>query len=193
MAEPNIESTHTPIGALPQGAVARVKDDAVEAVTAMARRGGVSSVAVRDVQIKQDGSPNDFGDFQLANAVTASAQGWHIDAASLTANTLSSILTSGEQVPDNKFVVWYGFVDLSDVSDLDAVKFDRGADTLGYFEVEDVYAYGDAPNGAVFAEGVPYKQNDPIDLKLRYATGTAARRTVILGVIAEETSVRLSS
>lgn len=150
-----------------------------------------NKVVIRDIQVAQDGSPNDWGDIQLANSVSANAQGWHIASASLSANQLANIINSGEKIDDNKWVVFYGVVDLSSEADLDAIQFERGSDTLQVVATEDIYAYENSPEGGIFSEPVLYEQNDPITIKLRYAT-TVEKHTVLQGFIAEQPGQRVS-
>jgi hypothetical protein len=104
-------------------------------------------------------------------------QFWAEDSADLTAGDLSNIIATGEKIPDNKVIAFYGFFDLTPNPDLTAIRLRRGSDVLDFWEVE--HCYTDEPYGGMCfkIEGgtlkpyaVVYVQNDPIAIDMNFKT-----------------------
>ena len=141
-------------------------------------------IVVREVIVGDESNAANFVDLDVKTAVVSGQQYWAQDANDLTDNTLSSILASGEKVPDNKYVAFYGFVDLTNNPDLVAIRFKRGSDTLDFWYVEHCYAYPDKKGGMIYG-AILYDEKDPIDIEMEFKDGSVDKNVVILGYIAE--------
>lgn len=143
-----------------------------------------NQIVVRELVVGDEANAADFVDLDVRTEVTTGQQFWGQDANDLTDNTLSSILASGEKVPDGKFIGFFGFVDLTPNPDLVAIRFKRGADILDFWHVEHCYAYPDKKGGMI--KGVIiYDQNDPIDIEMEFKDGSVDKYVVLLAYIAE--------
>jgi len=135
-------------------------------------------IAIRELVVGDEANATDFVDLNVKTAQTAGMEFWAEDSADLTAGDLSSILTSGEKVPDNKVIVIYGFFDLTPNPDLTAIRLKRGSDVLDFWEVEHCYVkepYGGMcfeinTAGQLVPYTVTYVQNDPIDIQMNFKT-----------------------
>jgi len=141
-------------------------------------------IVIREVVVGDESNAADFVDLDVKTAVVSGQQYWAQDANDLTDNTLSSILASGEKVPDNKYIAFYGFVDLTANPDLVAIRFKRGSDTLDFWYVEHCYAYPDKKGGMIYG-AILYDEKDPIDIEMEFKDGSVDKNVVILGYIAE--------
>ena len=141
-------------------------------------------IVIREVVVGDESNAADFVDLDVKTAVVSGQQYWAQDANDLTDNTLSSILASGEKVPDNKYISFYGFIDLTANPDLVAIRFKRGSDTLDFWYVEHCYAYPDKKGGMIYG-AILYDEKDPIDIEMEFKDGSVDKNVVILGYIAE--------
>jgi len=141
-------------------------------------------IVIREVVVGDESNAADFVDLDVKTAVVSGQQYWAQDANDLTDNTLSSVLASGEKVPDNKYIAFYGFVDLTANPDLVAIRFKRGSDTLDFWYVEHCYAYPDKKGGMIYG-AILYDEKDPIDIEMEFKDGSVDKNVVILGYIAE--------
>jgi len=141
-------------------------------------------IVIREVVVGDESNAADFVDLDVKTAVVSGQQYWAQDANDLTDNTLSSILASGEKVPDNKYIAFYGFIDLTANPDLVAIRFKRGSDTLDFWYVEHCYAYPDKKGGMIYG-AILYDEKDPIDIEMEFKDGSVDKNVVILGYIAE--------
>ena len=141
-------------------------------------------IVVREVIVGDESNAANFVDLDVKTAVVSGQQYWAQDANDLTDNTLSSILAPGEKVPDNKYIAFYGFVDLTNNPDLVAIRFKRGSDTLDFWYVEHCYAYPDKKGGMIYG-AILYDEKDPIGIEMEFKDGSVDKNVVILGYIAE--------
>jgi len=163
-------------------------------------------ICVRDLLIGAPSCTTDWVDLEYLTAATANSKKQVIDSTSITAYTFSSVLASGETVPDNKMIAFFGFYDqttLANGVDLDAIRFKRGADVLDIWNVADMYPEGIRGAGFVGAHHVRgvvaspqdiivYNQNDPVTIEMRF--DTAADKTVgLYGLIAERWGTHISN
>lgn len=154
-----------------------------------------ADVVVRDLAPGDvtDAAVTDFKDIEPVTAATAGMEFWAEDAADITANDLSNVLqgeATGNRVPDNKTMGFFGFFDLTDIPDLVAIRFRRGSDTLDFWQVEQCYAYPDE-RGGMYEGVIIYEANDPLSIQMNFKT--AADRFVGLhGYIAERYGEQIS-
>lgn len=170
----------------------------------MVKEGIVDSydkVAVRELMIGDESNAADFVDLNVKTAVVTGQEGWGQDANDLTNYTFSSILATGEKVPDNKVIVFFGFTDLTSNPDLIAIRFRRGSDILDVWEVEHCYKSSEEVGGMTFttdAAGnlvpycVSYVQNDPIDIQMVFKDGSVDKQVVLLALIGERYGENIS-
>ena len=152
-------------------------------------------VAVRGLIVGDESNAADFVDLDVKTAVATGQEGWGQDANDLTDYTFSSILATGETVPDNKVIVFFGFVDLTADPDLVAIRFKRGSDVLDIWEVEHCYKSSEEVGGLAFTYNpdtgsfepyvVSYVQNDKIDIEMIFRDGSVDKRVVLLALIGE--------
>ncbi len=95
-----------------------------------------------------DSNVTDFYDLEYKNSVALGMPMYAIDAASLTADDLSSILADGETLDDGAYIGFYGIFDISqepgeltggadtppNVGSLVSVEFLRGGSVLDFWE-----------------------------------------------------------
>jgi|Deesub1362A_J573_1020465.scaffolds.fasta_scaffold00652_32 hypothetical protein len=143
-----------------------------------------SEAVVRDLVPGDPTASNvtDFVDITFKTAQTTGQEFWAEDSSDITAGDLSSILTAGETVPDNKVIGFFGFFDLTPGgSDLTAIRFKRGdSGVLDFWEVEQCYAYSDEIGGMAFRYdpedgtykpyAIIYGQNDKIEIEMNFKT-----------------------
>jgi len=150
-------------------------------------------VVVRELVVGDESNAADFVDLGVKTAVASGQQFWAQDANDLTNYTLSSVLASGETIPDNKTVVFYGIYDNTANPDCTGVRFKKGTSTLFYSNVTHLYAY-DNPvgffvemdeTGEVYGVQLLYKNNDKIDLQLRFKDGSVDKEVGFYALIAE--------
>ena len=170
----------------------------------MVKEGIVDSydkVAVRELMIGDKPNAADFVDLGVKTAVATGQEGWGQDANDLTNYKFSSILATGEKVPDNKVIVFFGFTDLTPNPDLIAIRFRRGSDILDVWEVEHCYKSSEEVGGMTFttdAAGnlvsycVSYVQNDPIDIQMVFKDGSVDKQVVLLALIGERYGENIS-
>lgn len=133
---------------------------------------GAGGIVVRDVGPGDptDGNVTDFKDIEFPTAQTAGMEYWAEDAADMTGNDLSTVIrgeATGNKVPDHKAMAFFGFFDLSSVPDLVAVRFNRGSDTLDFWEVEQCYAYSEEYGGMIQG-AIIYEANDPQTIQMNF-------------------------
>jgi hypothetical protein len=157
-------------------------------------------VAVRELIIGDEANAADFVDLNVRTAVVSGQEFWGQDSANIAANQFSSVIATGEKVPDNKVVVFYGFTDLTPNPDLVAIKFVRGSDTLDIWEVEHCYKSTEEVGGLAFTTDVAgnlvpycvaYVQNDPIDIQMIFKSASD-KNVVLLALIGERYGEHIS-
>lgn len=129
-----------------------------------------------------DDDASDFNDFDFATAQSSSDWiGWIEDSADLTADQLSSIFTTGEELNDDTLLIVYGMFDMvpNPVEDagantgempgrgsLSSIQFIRGASDIDIWGSEHVYGYNDI---VAFSDRVvTYDEQENIDLKMNF-------------------------
>jgi hypothetical protein len=91
-------------------------------------------------------------------------------------------------VPENKFIVFYGYQNNSANPLTIALRFRKGTDVLEYVHVDNIYTYR-YPIGFFAALG--WKENEPLTIDfMGRAAGTD--NPILLGLVAERVNVRVS-
>ena len=114
-------------------------------------------------------------------------QQW-ITPAPSAANTWTEYF-SLPAIPDQKFVLFYGLANLSPDPGIIAIKFERGAETLGEFHFQDMYLR-DIP-AILFERPVRYFQGEPIKVSF-YSTKTQSEELVLFALVAEPKEFKIS-
>ena len=157
-------------------------------------------VAVREVMVGAQTGIADFVDLTVKTAVVTGQEFWGQAAADITANALSSILSTNFKVPDDKVIVFFGFTDLTSNPDLVAIKFERGSDTLDIWQVQHCYKSKEEVGGMTFTTDpagnlvpycISYVQNDPVTIKMLFKT-SSDKSVVLLALIGERFGDRIS-
>jgi hypothetical protein len=176
-----------PLGAIPFDRFKDIRDSVAEQLRARAAQKlkiNPNEVVIRDLVVGDKTNAADWVDLDVKTAVVTGQQHWAQDAADLTDNTLSSVLASGERIPDNKFVAIFGFVDLTPNPDLVKMRFKRGQEVLDVWYVEHVYAWKEVVGGVI--EGaIFYDEKDPIDIQMEFKDGSVDKYVALLALIAE--------
>ncbi len=179
-------------------------ENAIKTVKELMVREGIvrtdDEVAVRELMIGDKANAADFVDLNVRTAVTSGQEFWGQDSEDIAANRFSSVIATGEKVPDNKVIVFYGFTDLTPNPDLVAIKFVRGSDTLDIWEVEHCYKSTEEVGGFAFTTDVAenlvpycvaYVQNDPIDIQMIFKE-SSDKNVVLLALIGERYGEHIS-
>ena len=130
----------------------------------------------------------DFYDLRAKTAVATGQEWWGQDSSDITANQLSSILYSGESVPDEKLVAVYGFVDLTPNPDLYMLRFKRGEEVKDVWQVE--HCYAKEPFGGINVDDhgrvrlIVWYPKDPIDWQMAFKS-SSDKRVVLYALVAE--------
>lgn len=176
-----------PLGAIPFERFMEIREGVAAALKERAARKlrmSPENIIVRDIVVGDSTNANDWVDLDVRTAVTTGQQFWGQDAADLTSNQLSSILAAGERIPDNKFVVFFGWVDLTPNPDLVKIRFKKGQEVLDVWYAEHVYAWKDVVGG-VIEGGVFYDEKEPIDIQMEFKDGSVDKYVALFGLIAE--------
>lgn len=193
-----------PFSDLPQELRVAAYRNAIKKVKQLMVKEGIvrteDEVAVRELMIGDEANAADFVDLNVRTAVVSGQEFWGQDSADITPNHFSSVIATGEKVPDNKVVVFYGFTDLTPNPDLVAIKFVRGSDTLDIWEVEHCYKSTEEVGGLAFTTDVAgnlvpycvaYVQNDPIDIQMIFKSASD-KNVVLLALIGERYGEHIS-
>lgn len=193
-----------PFSDLPQELRVAAYRNAIKKVKQLMVKEGIvrteDEVAVRELMIGDEANAADFVDLNVRTAVVSGQEFWGQDSADIAANQFSSVIATGEKVPDNKVVVFYGFTDLTPNPDLVAIKFVRGSDTLDIWEVEHCYKSTEEVGGLAFTTDVAgnlvpycvaYVQNDPIDIQMIFKSASD-KNVVLLALIGERYGEHIS-
>lgn len=193
-----------PFSDLPQELRVAAYRNAIKKVKQLMVKEGIvrteDEVAVRELMIGDEANAADFVDLNVRTAVVSGQEFWGQDSADITPNRFSSVIATGEKVPDNKVVVFYGFTDLTPNPDLVAIKFVRGSDTLDIWEVEHCYKSTEEVGGLAFTTDVAgnlvpycvaYVQNDPIDIQMIFKSASD-KNVVLLALIGERYGEHIS-
>lgn len=143
-------------------------------------------IVVRDLVVGDKANAADFVDLDVLTAVVTGQQHWAQDANDLTDNSLSSILASGEKVPDDKIIIFYGFYDRTPNPDLVSLQFKRGETVMGFWHTQHCYVRTDEIPGGMAKEPVIYYPNDPIDVRMCFVDGTVDKEVGMYALIAEK-------
>lgn len=193
-----------PFSDLPQELRVAAYRNAIKKVKQLMVKEGIvrteDEVAVRELMIGDEANAADFVDLNVRTAVVSGQEFWGQDSADITPNRFSSVIATGEKVPDNKVIVFYGFTDLTPNPDLVAIKFVRGSDTLDIWEVEHCYKSTEEVGGLAFTTDVAgnlvpycvaYVQNDPIDIQMIFKSASD-KNVVLLALIGERYGEHIS-
>ncbi len=179
-------------------------ENAIETVKELMVKEGIvdsyDKVAVRELMIGDKEDAADFVDLGVGIPVVTGQEFWGQYSEDIAANQFSSVIATGEKVPDNKVIVFFGFTDLTPNPDLVAIKFVRGSDTLDIWEVEHCYKSTEEVGGLAFATDaagnlvpycVAYVQNDPIDIQMIFKE-SSDKNVVLLALIGERYGEHIS-
>jgi len=159
---------------------------------------GVSEgdLIVRELVIGDEANAADFVDLNVRTAVATGQQEWAQDANDLTDRTLSSVLASGETVPDEKVIGVYGFIDLTPNPDLVMLRFKKGSEVKDIWQVE--HCYGKEPYGGINVDEngnlklIVWQPNDPIDWEMCFKDGSVDKYVRLFALIAEKVGERVT-
>jgi hypothetical protein len=91
-------------------------------------------------------------------------------------------------VPENKFIVFYGFQNNSANPLTIALRFSKGTDVLEYVHVDHLYSYR-YPVGYFAALG--WKENEPLTIDFM-GRGAGRDHPILIGLVAERVRVRVT-
>ena len=165
-----------PVQELTVSEIRAIREQAKEqAFQVLVKKGVVSSM--EDCVFRQvvlgDSSSTNFRDLDAATAAVTGQQEWLIDSSVVTAGDLINVLASGETVNDDTAIVFYGVANLGGDRDWIAVRFQKGAKILTYWNLEHLYAYNDKVLG-YSADFAVYGPNDVIKIDMQSRSGISA-------------------
>ncbi len=184
-----------PLGAIPYERFEEIRETVARQLrmrAAQKLKMNPDNITVRDLVVGDSTNAADFVDLDVRTAVTTGQQFWGQDANDLTSNQLSSILASGERVDDNKFIAFFGFVDLTANPDLVKIRFKRGQQVLDLWYVEHVYAWKEVIGG-VIPGAIFYDEKDPIDIQMEFKDGSVDKYVALFALIAEPAGEQIAS
>jgi len=165
-----------PVQELTVAEINRIKKLTMDTIVKMQLEDNVvrspDDLVIREVQVGDETNATDFVDLDVQTAQTSGMQNWAQDDDDLTSGDLSSILASGEMVPDGKSIGIFGFFDKTAIPDAHLLSLETGSGMLFLSQIEHCYAYlGDVPMGI---SDMPtfYKQTDKIDPKVAFKDGS---------------------
>jgi hypothetical protein len=143
-----------------------------------------------------DSSSTNFRDLDVATAAVSGQQEWLIDSSAVTAGDLINVLATGETVNDDTAIVFYGFANLGGDRDCNAIRFQKGAKILTYWNLEHLYAYNDKVLGYSL-DFASYGPNETIKIEMQLRAGASAvagedYRWVPIAILAEPKSKSLA-
>lgn len=162
-----------------------------------------TAFCIRDVVAGDDSSDaalgNGFIDLGVKTEAVDDAQFWREDAADLTADDYSAILTANYEVDDHTWMAFLGVYDASPESaDLTrvttgelnptgpfyGVRFKTGAKTKATYNCEGLYAQED-PVG-IFNEPIIYSQNEKINIEMLFSEDSLDKDIGFIALLIEK-------
>lgn len=167
-------------------------EDEVAAVAILHNVGGTKDLSIpaakKTLNIRQafiGVAGGEVEDLAVLTAVRAAQESWGQDAADLTVDVFSSILAAAETMAKNRALVVFGFIDLSSVPMLSALKFERGPDLLDLWEVEHCYGFPQEANGGLSESMLRWGPEEQIKFEANFKSGDFDQHVVLFTMIAE--------
>lgn len=149
-------------------------------------------LVVREAVFGDKTNATDFVDFDYGTAAISGQENQLIANEDLTADQFSSILATGEQVPDNKAIGIYGFWDKDSNPSLRGIRFRDGSSDRTVYEPEHCYAYRDSYVEGVFQRPTYYAEKETFDPQVRFTDASVDHNVGFHVLLAERWSDTIS-